>query len=68
MVHNQFFVVPRQLSADFQRYLFKRKPSCSRSKTAPPVAQTQSPAAIMSLLDFLMLPLCAGLIEKFLVG
>jgi hypothetical protein len=25
MVHNQFFVVPRQLSADLQRYLFKRK-------------------------------------------
>ena len=25
MAHNQFFVVPRQLSADLQRYLFKRK-------------------------------------------
>jgi len=25
MAHNQFFAVPRQLSADFQRYLFKRK-------------------------------------------
>jgi hypothetical protein len=25
MIHNQFFVVPRQLSADLQRYLFKRK-------------------------------------------
>jgi hypothetical protein len=25
MVHNQFFVVPRKLSADLQRYLFKRK-------------------------------------------
>jgi hypothetical protein len=25
IVHNQFFVVPRQLSADLQRYLFKRK-------------------------------------------
>jgi hypothetical protein len=25
VVHNQFFVVPRQLSADLQRYLFKRK-------------------------------------------
>jgi hypothetical protein len=25
MIHNQFFVVPRQLAADFQRYLFKRK-------------------------------------------
>jgi hypothetical protein len=24
-VHNQFFVVPRQLSADLQRYFFKRK-------------------------------------------
>jgi hypothetical protein len=25
MIHNQFFVVPRQLTADLQRYLFKRK-------------------------------------------
>jgi hypothetical protein len=25
IVHNQFFAVPRQLSADVQRYLFKRK-------------------------------------------
>src|SRR6267378_510002 len=25
MAHNQFFVVPHQLSADLQRYLFKRK-------------------------------------------
>jgi hypothetical protein len=25
VVHNQFFVVPRQLSVDLQRYLFKRK-------------------------------------------
>ena len=25
IIHNQFFVVPRQLSADLQRYLFKRK-------------------------------------------
>ena len=25
MAYNQFFVVPRQLSADLQRYLFKRK-------------------------------------------
>ena len=25
VLHNQFFVVPRQLSADLQRYLFKRK-------------------------------------------
>ena len=25
VAHNQFFVVPRQLSADLQRYLFKRK-------------------------------------------
>ena len=25
IVHNQFFVVPRQLSADLQRYVFKRK-------------------------------------------
>jgi len=25
IAHNQFFVVPRQLSADLQRYLFKRK-------------------------------------------
>jgi hypothetical protein len=25
MAHNQFFVVPRQLSADLQRYFFKRK-------------------------------------------
>ena len=25
IVHNQFFVVPSQLSADFQRYIFKRK-------------------------------------------
>jgi hypothetical protein len=25
IVHNQFFVVPRQISADLQRYLFKRK-------------------------------------------
>jgi hypothetical protein len=25
MIHNQFFVVPRQLAADLQRYLFKRK-------------------------------------------
>jgi hypothetical protein len=25
MIHNQFFVVPRELAADFQRYLFKRK-------------------------------------------
>ena len=25
MIHNQFFVVPRQLAADVQRYLFKRK-------------------------------------------
>jgi hypothetical protein len=25
IVHNQFFVVPRQLSADLERYLFKRK-------------------------------------------
>ncbi|HEV1995526.1 MAG TPA: hypothetical protein VGR03_14440 [Candidatus Acidoferrum sp.] len=25
MIHNQFFVVPRQLSADLRRYLFKRK-------------------------------------------
>jgi hypothetical protein len=25
ITHNQFFVVPRQLSADLQRYLFKRK-------------------------------------------
>jgi len=25
VIHNQFFVVPRQLSADLQRYLFKRK-------------------------------------------
>jgi hypothetical protein len=25
IVHNQFFVVPRQLSADFQRYFFKRR-------------------------------------------
>jgi hypothetical protein len=25
IVHNQFFVVPRQLSADLQRYIFKRK-------------------------------------------
>src|SRR4029077_2378387 len=25
MIHNQFFVVPRLLSADLQRYLFKRK-------------------------------------------
>jgi hypothetical protein len=25
MIHNQFFVVPRQLSADLHRYLFKRK-------------------------------------------
>jgi hypothetical protein len=25
IVRNQFFVVPRQLSADFQRYIFKRK-------------------------------------------
>jgi hypothetical protein len=25
IIHNQFFVVPRQLSADFQRYIFKRK-------------------------------------------
>jgi hypothetical protein len=25
IVHNQFFVVPRQLTADLQRYIFKRK-------------------------------------------
>jgi len=25
MIHNQFFVVPRQLAADLQRYLFERK-------------------------------------------
>jgi hypothetical protein len=25
VLHNQFFVVPRELSADFQRYLFRRK-------------------------------------------
>jgi len=25
VLHNQFFVVPRQLSADLQRYLFRRK-------------------------------------------
>jgi hypothetical protein len=25
MIHNQFFLVPRQLAADLQRYLFKRK-------------------------------------------
>ena len=25
MIHNQFFVVPRQLAADLRRYLFKRK-------------------------------------------
>jgi hypothetical protein len=25
IIHNQFFVVPRQLSADLQRYIFKRK-------------------------------------------
>jgi len=25
MIHNQFFVVPRQLSADFRAYLFRRK-------------------------------------------
>ena len=25
MIHNQFFVVPRQLAADLQRYIFKRK-------------------------------------------
>ena len=25
MIHNQFFVVPRQLAADLQRYFFKRK-------------------------------------------
>jgi hypothetical protein len=25
IIHNQFFVVPRQLTADLQRYLFKRK-------------------------------------------
>jgi hypothetical protein len=25
MIHNQFFVVPRQLTANLQRYLFKRK-------------------------------------------
>ena len=25
VIHNQFFVVPRQLSADLQRYFFKRK-------------------------------------------
>jgi hypothetical protein len=25
IVHNQFFVVPRQLSADLQRYIFRRK-------------------------------------------
>ena len=25
MIHNQFFVVPRQLTADLQRYFFKRK-------------------------------------------
>jgi hypothetical protein len=25
MIHNQFFVVPRQLASDLQRYLFKRK-------------------------------------------
>jgi hypothetical protein len=25
IVHNQFFVVPRQLTADLQRYFFKRK-------------------------------------------
>ena len=25
IIHNQFFVVPRQISADLQRYLFKRK-------------------------------------------
>jgi hypothetical protein len=24
-VHNQFFVVPRRLSADLQSYLFRRK-------------------------------------------
>jgi hypothetical protein len=25
MIHNQFFVVPRVLTADLQRYFFKRK-------------------------------------------
>jgi hypothetical protein len=25
VLHNQFFVVPRELSADLQRYLFRRK-------------------------------------------
>jgi hypothetical protein len=25
MIHNQFFVVPRQIAADLQRYIFKRK-------------------------------------------
>jgi hypothetical protein len=25
MVHNQFFVVPRQFTSDLRQYLFKRK-------------------------------------------
>src|SRR6266566_1979259 len=44
MAHNQFFLVPRELSADLQRYLFKRKAlmqqiedrDLQQLKTSPP--------------------------------
>jgi len=49
VLHNQFFVMPRQLSADLQRYLFSAKPSCSRSKPRSPAAQKKSSASLSPL-------------------
>jgi hypothetical protein len=49
MIHNQFFVVPRRLVANLLTYLFKRKPSCNRSKTATSSSSREiQPALILS--------------------
>jgi len=43
VIHNQFFVIPRQLAADLRTYLFSNaKPSCSRSKTATQATRKKS--------------------------
>src|SRR5258708_122202 len=44
VLHNQFFVVPRHLSADLQRYLFNRKPLIPQTPHPPIPHPTQNPS------------------------
>ncbi|PYU36756.1 MAG: hypothetical protein DMG54_36025 [Acidobacteria bacterium] len=42
IVHNQIFVVSRQLSADRKRYLFKRKALMQQIEDRPPRCEERS--------------------------